>query len=38
MVRNESLARLLLEHGADADRAMDGGRTPRSIWPELPAS
>jgi adenosylhomocysteine nucleosidase len=36
--RNEQLARLLLEHGADPDRATDDGRTPRSLWPELPAS
>jgi ankyrin repeat protein len=35
--RNETLVRLLLAHGADPDAALDDGRTPRSLWPELPA-
>ena len=37
MARNEALARLLVEHGADPERPMDDGRTPRALWPELPA-
>jgi ankyrin repeat protein len=37
LVQNAELARLLLDHGADPDAAMDDGRTPRSMWPELPA-
>jgi ankyrin repeat protein len=36
MVRNGELARLLVEHGADPERPMDDGRTPRLLWPELP--
>jgi ankyrin repeat protein len=37
MTQNGELARLLVEHGADADRPMDDGRTPRGLWPDLPA-
>jgi len=37
LTRNAGLARLLVEHGADPDRPMDDGRTPRALWPELPA-
>jgi ankyrin repeat protein len=37
MTRNGELARLLMEHGADPDRPMDDGRTPRALWPDLPA-
>jgi uncharacterized protein len=35
VARNAELARLLLDHGADPDAAMDDGRTPRRISPEL---
>jgi uncharacterized protein len=37
MTRNADLARLLLDRGADPDARMDDGRTPRGLWPELPA-
>jgi uncharacterized protein len=35
--RNPELARLLLAHGADPEARMEDGRTPRTLWPELPA-
>src|SRR4051794_17228103 len=38
MTQNADLARLLVEHGADPDRPMDDGRTPRSLWPDLPSA
>jgi ankyrin repeat protein len=37
MTRNAELVRLLADRGADPDRPMGDGRTPRSLWPELPA-
>jgi len=37
LARNAELARLLVAHGADPDAAMEDGRTPRTLWPELPA-
>ena len=35
MVGSEEMARLLVAAGADPDAAMDDGRTPRSIAPDV---
>jgi ankyrin repeat protein len=37
MTHNAELVELLVARGADPDAATDDGRTPRTLWPDLPA-